>query len=440
MNLDVTMHGIPRLELAELDLECQRLGLQLPEHPGVARLGNIRQLGFATAQQQTRLHHTLQSVELAAKLVSTIPNVSNEAKLHVLAAVALEDVGRAPFSNSLEGLFSSVPGAESGPQIDVRRTVAVIEHLERQESILSRHGISPQIVTILLNGKVPFVDQQSLLPILNGPADIDRLQYVRGDAVAAGIADIDLAAIVRGIVSKNSTEVTVLQRSSLDTFLDFVIHRTQLCTALYFEPGKLAAEHVVSVFFRNFWNWASSAGAEWLDTVEPRSVEEFLTWTDSKVLETFEGRRWNSAREDLLEFRELLINGELQVAEIRRLVHLIQNPLELESLIVPIRAVLAAQKYCWIIDGHALPRLQAIVPGTVVVENKGKFKCITELAEIRDNPDLIRVKRPFPLIVFRSKDFQAVQSIISEMNLVFGFMRSVDAIQRFRREPLPTIL
>ena len=109
--------------------DCKALLLDYLSHPALRRLGSISQVGLSVYPQQTRLQHTLESLALAAEFIRKAPSTTSTVRRHLVAAVALEDTGRAPFSNSLEALFTNLPGLVAGQALDVQRSILVVKHL-----------------------------------------------------------------------------------------------------------------------------------------------------------------------------------------------------------------------------------------------------------------------------------------------------------------------
>src|ERR1043165_8333148 len=281
------MGGFSSLEL--LPGDSRLIVADLLGHRAVRRLGNIRQLGFTSHHQQSRLRHTVGSLELAAGMLGRASVTSPTIRNHLLAAIALEDVGRAPFSNSLDPIFTAISGMTDRHPIDIERSIAVIEHLERVEGLLSRLGLSSAIVTGLLRGSVGWTGSQWIKSLVGGPVDIDRLQYVPGDIASADGHDYDVSGVARGIVLDGGSDSTIIEMASLPALLEFLLQRARLFMHVYYEPAKLAMEVVVRQFLRNLWDALRAMPEGWMDLTEPRSVEEFLRWTDSTLLDALVG-------------------------------------------------------------------------------------------------------------------------------------------------------
>ncbi len=129
--------------IERLPLDARLIVTELLKHRAVRRLGGIRQLGFSQFHQQTRLRHTLESVNFAIRFLERAGVTSAAVRNHLLSAIVLEDVGRAPFSHSLDAVFADVPGLSGAHPIDIGRSIVVITYLEDSEKLLTRHSLSP---------------------------------------------------------------------------------------------------------------------------------------------------------------------------------------------------------------------------------------------------------------------------------------------------------
>jgi HD superfamily phosphohydrolase len=408
--------GLSRL--AALPDSCGRLALRLLSHRSVQRLGKIRQLGFASVRQQTRLQHTLASVELIAGVLAKAPNVSEDLRDHVIAAIALEDIGRAPFSNSLDAVFTGLPTKHGGgTSVDVERSVLVIDYLEQSERILSENGLSLDVICRLLRGNIPWRKGGWLRPFLNGSLDIDRLAYVSADLAYADGQVYDIGTLVKGIAVVGDRPVSVVDSSSIEAAVDFLLQRGRLYQRVYYEPVKLALEQAVGLFLKKLWKFAETADDQWNDVREPKSVEQFLSWTDDTVINAFKGQRWDYAPADLMRLRTAIHEGYLQVAEVRQLRSEVVDLATIQALLAPLRQVFK-HEHCWILNSEELPALKIYESDSILVQHHGTVQSLEDYND--DFRLLLNRRHRCPLLIFPTAEFGAVQSLLKEAELVLS--------------------
>jgi HD superfamily phosphohydrolase len=423
-------NSAPDHGLSALSARAQQLVIKLTGHWAVQRLGQIRQLGFAVMPQQTRLEHTLSSIDLVAAVMANATGVSETLQQHVLAAVSLADVGRAPFSNSLDPLFAGLPGMdETGIAIDVRRSLLTIKFLEETEQLLSKENLSVDIVCGLLEGLVPLKKGGWLRPLLDGPLDIDRLTYVPGDLECAKqVVNYNIRDVVKGILLKESGNNTLIDAAATDHVVDFVFKRAQLYQEVYYGVEKLALEHVVREFFRKLWKFVETKKGEWNDVRKPKSASEFLRWTDETVIDAFEGARWEHAPIELQTLRNLIRNGDLQAAELRQ--RNVQNVdlTVIDDLLSNVSVSIAQQQHWWLLSTSELPELQMHNPKSIIIQGKRQYRFIEDSS--KDIRSLADPRRRCPIMIFPTTDFKAAQAIIEEAGLTLSQITRLRTIKR----------
>lgn len=156
------------------------------------RLRTISQLGFVhrvwPQATHTRYEHSLGCYRLArravAHLQATFPPhtsalLSREHIQTFLVAVLLHDIGHYPFSHSLDGLRSLLPSHE-------RVGRELIEHGQLATILEHDYHLMPVRVADLIDPPADTEDflcaMHLLRPLLDGPCDVDKLDYVARDA------------------------------------------------------------------------------------------------------------------------------------------------------------------------------------------------------------------------------------------------------------------
>ena len=404
--------------ITRLPGECRGIVLTLLGHRALKRLGAIKQLGFSDNAYQTRLEHTLDSLQLAIGFLEKDVRTSAFVRNHLFAAITLEDIGRAPFSNSLDPVFPVLGHASANIPVDVQRSLSVLSHLEREECILSQFKLDAGVVLELVRGKVPWEGAGWVKSLLNGPTDIDRLAYVRGDLAHVKGQHYGLGRLAGSIILDGHGPAGVVDQSALDAVVDFLYQRARLYFLDYYRPEKLALEFVVRLFLRRLWEFAEGASDEWKNVREPRTVDSFLLWSDGTVIEALDGERWSRAAQEIRSMRGVIRDGGLQVAELRESGAVVVDIDKIDLLLAEVRGVLTTREHCWLLDSRQLPIIQAYQPGTLSLLVKGGHHLpLEKTAEFRANAELKEKMRRCPLIIFPAIDYAAVQQVLEEGGL-----------------------
>ncbi len=166
------LHGFLRLQ--------SKRALQAVDHPFVQRLRRISQLGLAQMvypnATHTRFAHALGVMHLMDEALQTLTlkqliHLSEETYEAALLAALLHDIGHGPFSHSLEGRILAASHEAVGQ--------ALIALLERELGDLSE-------TKAILSGTHP---QLYLCQLLQGPLDVDRLDYLVRDSFFTGVQE-----------------------------------------------------------------------------------------------------------------------------------------------------------------------------------------------------------------------------------------------------------
>lgn len=189
--------ALARFRKHSFPCEFDFLPTRLIESPVFQRLRSVSQLGFVhrvwPQATHTRYDHSLGCYDLArsalAHIFSTLPPhmpmvLSREHLRTFLIAALLHDVGHLPFSHSLDGLRSLLPSHEQGGRQRIEGELGTI--LERD------YHLVPSRVADLIDPpcaaeEVPKAERLLCL-LLDGPCDVDKLDYVARDASSCGFS------------------------------------------------------------------------------------------------------------------------------------------------------------------------------------------------------------------------------------------------------------
>jgi hypothetical protein len=161
------------------------LALRLVGAPAFQRLRYVRQLGLAflvyPGATHTRFEHALGTYHLARRAISILDDdgalagTSREACQLVRVAALLHDVGHYPFSHALEEL-GALHHEEVARPLITEGEVARLLRAELGES-------APEDVMCLIRG----VSDSPLQRLISGSLDLDKLDYLRRDALMCGV-------------------------------------------------------------------------------------------------------------------------------------------------------------------------------------------------------------------------------------------------------------
>src|SRR3954468_20200296 len=182
------------------NIRLDPLARELIETPAFQRLRYVRQLGLAflvyPGARHTRFEHALGTYHLAKRSLALLDEsdglsgIPDDESGIVAAAALLHDLGHYPFSHALE-------------------EIGALHHEEVARSIIGGGEIG-EILTRTLGNDAPsriiaLVRGQSRSPLqrlISGSLDLDKLDYLRRDALMCGVpyGDIDVDRLLNSLV------------------------------------------------------------------------------------------------------------------------------------------------------------------------------------------------------------------------------------------------
>ncbi len=181
---------------SELDVPVTQRVLRLLDTPAMQRLKRISQLGLVAqvypGAQHSRFEHSLGVYALARqvfqRLMSAHPALANELDSRdvrtFLIAALVHDVGHWPYCHPIEDLrLGWVPKHEQ-----LARQLICSDELS--EIIEVQWDVDPAAVADFLagsTGRETCCHSNILRNILNGPVDIDKMDYLQRDSLHAGV-------------------------------------------------------------------------------------------------------------------------------------------------------------------------------------------------------------------------------------------------------------
>jgi HD superfamily phosphohydrolase len=193
------LHGILLFKNPEM---CK----EIMDSSCMQRLRRIKQTGFAylvfPSAEHTRFQHSLGVAYIAGKIASDL-GLSPDSIKKCEAAALLHDVGIFPFSHVIErGDFGYIHKLNHE-----KYTTKIIKEDEELKDILHRNSLDPEKIIDTLEGR------DTLSPIINGPLDSDKLDYLQRDSYFTGVeTEIDPYVYHIFIQDSSTNELCVIEK------------------------------------------------------------------------------------------------------------------------------------------------------------------------------------------------------------------------------------
>jgi HD superfamily phosphohydrolase len=214
--------------------------------PSVQRLRCVQQLGLSSAvypgATHTRFEHSLGVMHLAGELSESLGLSHEKTQAYRLAGL-LHDVGHAPFSHATEYMMEAYLGITHEEQ-----SCRIVDAIA--SSLGSQFPADPSFVKDAILGNTRY-------DIVAGNVDVDRMDYLRRDALATGIphGQIDTETVIR--FAQRMDDDIVFSHKSLQGIEDLFSARNAMNKSIY--------QHHASRI---------------VETMLQRAVEEFIEESD----------------------------------------------------------------------------------------------------------------------------------------------------------------
>lgn len=202
----------------ELDVPITPRVRAVLDSPAMQRLKAISQLGLVSfaypGAVHSRFEHSLGVYRLAClvlrQLAHTSPPIAstigeNDVKLFLLASL-LHDVGHWPYCHPIEDM--RLPGILQHEQV----AQDWITQDPLAEIIEDRWQVDPALVAEFLSKPSPSGNIRLLQNILNGPVDIDKMDYLQRDSLHAGVPygrNFDVSRLITSFCFGDSSQITI---------------------------------------------------------------------------------------------------------------------------------------------------------------------------------------------------------------------------------------
>jgi uncharacterized protein len=210
------------------------------DHPVVQRLRRIHQLGTAhlvyPGAHHRRFEHCLGASHLAGRFASAL-GLEGGASATVRAAALLHDVGHGPFSHAFEELVKEEGRRHEEASVDLIRWGPLAD-------LLRQGGIDPVAVAETVAGRGP------LAPLVSGPLDADRMDYLLRDAHYTGVpTSVDAERLIEVARSEPGAGL-VLDESGLTAAEGLLTTRFLMYPAVYLHHTVRASESMLQAAIR----------------------------------------------------------------------------------------------------------------------------------------------------------------------------------------------
>lgn len=203
------------------------------------RLRRIRQLGLSDlvypGATHTRFGHSLGAMHLMGEALRSLRAkgcaVSAAEEEAALAAILMHDLGHAPFSHTLEGVFGGLPSHEAiGLQLMERLNAAWGGALETAIAIVRN------------TYRVPFLHQ-----LVSGQLDVDRMDYLRRDSFFTGVQEGNVAVdrLIK-MMTLHDGELA-LEVKGIYSIEHFLLARRVMYWQVYLHKTVVAADRVLQL-------------------------------------------------------------------------------------------------------------------------------------------------------------------------------------------------
>lgn len=267
------IHGFIRLDSERV--------LAAIAHPIFQRLRRISQLGLAQMvypnATHTRFAHALGVMHLMSEALQTLSqkvnlDLSPQTREAALLAALLHDIGHAPFSHSLEGLILPYTHEVIG--------LALLSCLEHDLGDLTE-------VRALLTGSHP---KTFLCQLLQGPLDVDRLDYLVRDSFFTGVQEgiVGTQRIIYTLTCTQDDQLAV-EEKGLASVEKFLLARQFMYWQVYLHKTVLASEIMLQRWWEHFrQEEMGKASLEKLSgathpSLTPAALEAFLAIDEPQI-------------------------------------------------------------------------------------------------------------------------------------------------------------
>jgi HD superfamily phosphohydrolase len=283
-------HGVQWIRIpAELDVPVTQRVKAILDSAAMRRLSRISQLGLVSlvypGATHSRLEHSLGVYRLAVQVLNQISRSADfsdalddeSAKLFLIAAL-VHDIGHWPFCHPLEDMrLDWIPRHE-------QLAKDLICDGELGEIIRDQWQVEPEQVAEFL-APISSSKPSLLRSLLNGPIDVDKMDYLQRDSLHAGVPygrNFDIGRLINSLCPGPNGRIAITEKGKTAAEM-MVFARYVMFSEVYWHHAVRCAtamlQRVVYEFFRADIDSANSKPAQWLMQSEAEFASELLETT-----------------------------------------------------------------------------------------------------------------------------------------------------------------
>lgn len=283
---------------------------EIINHPVFQRLRRIRQLAWTDmvypGAMHTRFEHSLGVMHVATQLFDQITHRRRnflESELNfddaglrkdrilVRLAALLHDLGHAPFSHAAEDVMPLNPN--TGEKYKHEQYSAAAAYLMRDviedHPYNQNYEIKVEDIDKLYSGQALTGRRLLWRDLVSSQLDADRADYLLRDAHHIGVEygryDLNrlLTTITVGIDTQTDSPSLAIEVGGIHTAESLLIARYMMFTQVYFQHTRRAYDHHIVGAINSILK-SKQNGVGTFPPPTPEGIEEYLKWTDWRVL------------------------------------------------------------------------------------------------------------------------------------------------------------
>ncbi|MBO5065875.1 MAG: HD domain-containing protein [Clostridia bacterium] len=302
-------------------IEVSEQELKIINSAPFQRLRNIRQLATTYlvyhGAEHTRFGHSLGVMHLTSRVFDSIVQKNpllfsddveqNEKKIdfyrQILRLIGLtHDLGHAPFSHASEKLFDKSRKHEDYTK-EILFNTEISEYINEIGNIYKEkygddYEITPELIWMIYDGK-DVTNEKFIMPdflflksFMDGELDCDKMDYLLRDSHYCGVTygTYDLNRFVSTLTVYKDTKYNTLQiaieRGGIQALEEFILARYFMFIQVYFHKTRRFLDKTL----------VDSLSELLPNGKYPTDINEYLTWTDTKVLSLISNSESNTVQ------------------------------------------------------------------------------------------------------------------------------------------------
>lgn len=293
------IHGLIELHPSEWDVI---------DTPIFQRLRGVQQLAMThfvyPGARHSRFEHSIGCCDVAGRVAENMHMAEDERQLVRFAAL-LHDVGHGPFSHVSDAVFGALIDPErKASEVHEHISAAVALHDPQVRTALGEYA---EPVANLLAHRGEHADRTLARDIVSGPADIDKLDYLLRDSHYCGVnyGRYDIDKLTTSTVPIEDGRQTYLgyRKSAVYALEEMLLARYHMHSQVYGHTTRIASDLALTRAMILGVGEELLPRAIFSPPTEPDAdfVQEYVPWTDSKVIHELLGGPEPSRAKTMME-------------------------------------------------------------------------------------------------------------------------------------------